>query len=33
MADGIDISQHGKVNLDMKTLVGIIAMIMAIATV
>ena len=33
MAEGIDISQHGKVNLDMKTLVGIIAMIMAIATV
>jgi len=33
MSDGIDISQHGKVNLDMKTLVGIIAMIMAIATV
>jgi len=29
----IDITQHGKVNLDMKTLVGIIAMIMAIATV
>jgi len=33
MAEGIDISQHGKVNLDMKTLVGIIVMIMAIATV
>ena len=33
MADGIDITEHGKVNLDMKTLVGIIAMIMAIATV
>ena len=33
MAEGIDISQNGKVNLDMKTLVGIIAMIMAIATV
>ena len=33
MAEGIDISQNGKVNLDMKMLVGIIAMIMAIATV
>ena len=33
MANGIDISQHGKVNLDMKTLVGIVMMIMAIATV
>ena len=33
MADGIDITEHGKVNLDMKTLVGIIVMIMAIATV
>jgi len=33
MAEGIDISQHGKVNLDMKTLVGIVMMIMAIATV
>tara|TARA_B100000809_G_scaffold246795_1_gene275124 strand:+ start:1132 stop:1473 length:342 start_codon:yes stop_codon:yes gene_type:complete len=33
MANGIDISQHGKVNLDMKTLVGIVIMIMSIATV
>ena len=33
MANGIDITQHGKVNLDMKTLVGIVMMIMAIATV
>ena len=33
MANGIDITQHGTVNVDMKTLVGIVIMIMAIATV
>jgi len=33
MANSIDISQHGKVNLDMKSLVGIVIMIMSIATV
>ena len=33
MEQGIDISETGKVNLDMKTLVGIVIMIMAIATV
>jgi 5-bromo-4-chloroindolyl phosphate hydrolysis protein len=31
--NGIDISETGKVNLDMKTLVGIVIMIMSIATV
>ena len=33
MANGIDITQNGKVSLDMKTLVGIVVMIMSIATV
>ena len=33
MANSIDISQHSKVNLDMKSLVGIVIMIMSIATV
>ncbi len=33
MENGIDISETGKVNLDMKTLVGIVIMIMSIATV
>ena len=33
MDDGIDLSQNSKVSLDMKTLVGIVVMIMSIATV
>ena len=33
MENGIDLSETGKVNLDMKTLVGIVIMIMSIATV
>jgi hypothetical protein len=33
MANGVDLTQHGKVNLDMKSLVGIVIMIMSIATV
>jgi|TARA_B110000438_G_scaffold232692_1_gene228478 hypothetical protein len=33
MANGIDLSQNSKVSLDMKTLVGIVVMIMSIATV
>ena len=33
MEKAIDITESGKVNLDMKTLVGIIMMIMSIATV
>jgi len=33
MVKGIDITESGKVNLDMKTLVGIVIIIMAIATV
>lgn len=33
MENGLDLSETGKVNLDMKTLVGIVLMIMSIATV
>ena len=33
MANGIDLSHNSKVSLDMKTLVGIVVMIMSIATV
>jgi hypothetical protein len=33
MANGVDLTQAGKVNLDMKSLVGIVIMIMSIATV
>ena len=33
MDNGLDLSETGKVNLDMKTLVGIVIMIMSIATV
>ena len=33
MADGIDLREGGKVNLDVKTLVGIVAMILSIAGV
>ena len=33
MDNGIDLSQNSKVSLDMKTLVGIVVMIMSIATV
>lgn len=33
MENGLDLSETGKVNLDMKTLVGIVIMIMSIATV
>ncbi len=33
MENGLDLSETGKVNLDMKTLVGIVFMIMSIATV
>ena len=33
MANGVDLTQHGKVNMDIKSLIGIVIMIMSIATV
>jgi len=33
MANGVDLTQHGKVNMDIKSLVGIAIMIMSIAAV
>ena len=33
MANGVDLTQHGKVNMDIKSLVGIVIMIMSIAAV